>query len=259
MSTKSNLRQVFGEDNLKVIEKAKVLVVGAGGIGSELLKNLVSSGFTDIDVVRKKKGGGEGTISFFRTFPTGAIHWLPVKKKQTNKKQIDLDTIEVSNLNRQFLFRQKHVGKSKAQIAALEVSKFGEDKVSVRGRLGDIKSSDFGREYFMQYDIILNALDNISARRHVNRICVAQNKVFVESGTQGFLGQVIPIIPDLSNCWECNPKDSQTKSYPVCTIRSTPDKPVHCIVWAKELFHLLFEPADESSILKDLKVLQDTY
>ena len=38
-----------------------------------------------------------------------------------------------------------------------------------------------------------------------------------------------------TECFECAPKQSRTKTYPVCTIRNTPDKPIHCIVWAKEL------------------------
>ena len=46
-------------------------------------------------------------------------------------------------------------------------------------------------------------------------------------------------------CYECQPKPSQ-KVYPICTIRSTPDKPVHCVVWAKELFKLLFGNPAES-------------
>ena len=81
----THLRKVYGEELFAKVQKAKLLVVGAGGIGCELLKNLVLSGFEDIDV-------------------------------------IDLDTIDVSNLNRQFLFRSHHVGKSKCLIAAETVA-----------------------------------------------------------------------------------------------------------------------------------------
>ena len=46
-----------------------------------------------------------------------------------------------------------------------------------------------------------------------------------------------------TECFECAPKASRAKTYPVCTIRNTPDKPIHCIVWAKELlFARLFGP-----------------
>jgi len=99
----------------------------------------------------------------------------------------------------------------------------------------------------------LNALDNTEARRHVNRICLSLNISFVESGTQGFIGQVIPIIPHVTSCWECTPKESNKKTYPICTIRATPDKPVHCIVWSKQIFGLLFGINDDSSDVKDMK------
>eukprot|EP01083_Nonionella_stella_P009083 26322_1 len=210
------LSATFGSDVLDIINKCKVLVVGAGGIGCELLKNLVSTGFKDIET-------------------------------------IDLDTIEVSNLNRQFLFRKCHVGKSKAKTACDVVKQF-DSSITIQGHLGNIKSSEFDSEYFDKFDIVLNALDNTEARRHVNRLCLSTKKSFIESGTEGFIGQVIPIIPKVTQCWECTPKETNTRTYPVCTIRSTPDKPVHCIVWAKLIFALLFGVEDDTNIIKDLKV-----
>ena len=64
--------------------QARILMVGAGGIGCELLKNLVLSGFGEIHIV-------------------------------------DLDNIDLSNLNRQFLFRHEHIKKSKALVGHLRL------------------------------------------------------------------------------------------------------------------------------------------
>lgn len=103
--------------------------------------------------------------------------------------QIDLDTIETSNLNRQFLFRKRHVGQSKAQVAAEAVLQFKPD-VKITAHQADIKEPRFGVDYFKGFDVILNGLDNLDARRHVNRLCLAAGVPLIESGTAGYLGQV---------------------------------------------------------------------
>lgn len=195
------------------IRSAKVLMVGAGGIGCELLKTLVLSGFRDVEM-------------------------------------IDMDTIETSNLNRQFLFRKHHVGKSKAQVAKEAVLKFCPE-ANVVAHHGNVKESTFDVDFFRRFDVVMNGLDNLEARRHVNRLCLAADVPLVESGTTGYLGQVTVHIKGTTECFECQPKPAP-KSYPVCTIRNTPDKPIHCIVWAKDLlFNRLFGKQDEVTDLDE--------
>ncbi|KAF6735662.1 SUMO-activating enzyme subunit 2 [Oryzias melastigma] len=186
----------------------KVLVVGAGGIGCELLKNLVLTGFKNIEV-------------------------------------IDLDTIDVSNLNRQFLFQKKHVGKSKAQVAKESVLQFC-PSANITAYHDSIMNPDYNVEFFRKFMLVMNALDNRAARNHVNRMCLAADIPLIESGTAGYLGQVTVIKKGLTECYECQPKPAQ-KTFPGCTIRNTPSEPIHCIVWAKYLFNQLFgeEDADQ--------------
>lgn len=129
-----------------------------------------------------------------------------------------MDTIEVSNLNRQFLFRQKHVGQSKAkvkksfqffpsfhfhsdfeslitysqniyQVAREAVLKF-RPHIKITPYHANVKDPEFNVDFFKQFNVVLNGLDNLDARRHVNRLCLASGVPLVESGTTGFLGQV---------------------------------------------------------------------
>ncbi|KAF8528345.1 hypothetical protein BU17DRAFT_61027 [Hysterangium stoloniferum] len=109
-----------------------------------------------------------------------------------------------------------------------------------------------GSMWFKTFDIVLNALDNLDARRHVNKMCMAANVPLVESGTAGYFGQVQPIVKDQTECFDCLPKPTP-KTFPVCTIRSTPSQPIHCIVWAKSyLFPQLFgEDEDDQGELDE--------
>lgn len=80
------------------------------------------------------------------------------------------------------------------------------------------------------------ALDNIETRNYVNKIGVRLNIPIIDAGTLGYKGNVHIIIPHQTRCYSCEPKVTSQKSFPVCTIRMRPEKPIHCIVWAKMLF-----------------------
>ncbi|KAF9920250.1 E1 ubiquitin-activating protein uba2 [Linnemannia zychae] len=207
MTRESHLETTIGKPLVKTIADARVLMVGAGGIGCELLKNLVMSGFKNIEV-------------------------------------IDLDTIDLSNLNRQFLFQKQHIKKSKAHVARASALAFNPN-VNIVSRHQNIKDQEFSVDWFRGFDLVMNALDNLDARRHVNKMCLAANVPLIESGTAGYLGQVTVIQKDVTECFDCQPKETP-KTFPVCTIRSTPSTPIHCIVWAKSyLFGLLFGNAED--------------
>jgi ubiquitin-like 1-activating enzyme E1 B len=187
----------------------KVLVVGAGGIGCELLKVAALRGFRDIVVV-------------------------------------DLDTIDATNLNRQFLFSKDDVGQSKAVTARKAVLALFDD-VAVPPKIvalqANVKDAEFSVDYFRQFSLVMNGLDNTSARKHVNRLCMQADVPLIESGTMGYNGQVQPIRRGLSECYDCQPKSSEQKTFAVCTIHAHPSTMIHCTHFAKEFYGRLFGDA----------------
>lgn len=214
------LKRVLGEECFTKVQSSRVLMVGAGGLGCELLKDLVLTGYGEIHIV-------------------------------------DLDTITLSNLNRQFLFRKTDIDKSKSLTVAKAVESFnylGAKLVPHHGNIMDTKL--FPLEWWQQFNYIYNALDNLEARSYVNAMCLLLKTPSMDSGTEGYQGHVFPILPYQSSCFDCQTHPAP-KTYPVCTIRSTPSLPVHCITWAKEfLFKQLFDEQesglnDSGAIAKD--------
>jgi ubiquitin-like 1-activating enzyme E1 B len=78
---------------------------------------------------------------------------------------VDLDTIDVSNLNRQFLFKARHVGQSKAKVAAEAAVEFN-SAAKIVSHLGNIKAPEFGASFMKKFDIVFNALDNAGMLRY---------------------------------------------------------------------------------------------
>ncbi|KAI2632520.1 SUMO-activating enzyme subunit uba-2 [Hypomontagnella submonticulosa] len=199
------------EFTLTQVSQARVLMVGAGGIGCELLKNIAMIGFGEVHIV-------------------------------------DLDTIDLSNLNRQFLFRHEHIGKSKALVAK-EAAQVFNPNVKIVAHHANIKDAQFHVEWFKSFKLVFNALDNLEARRHVNRMCLAADVPLIESGTTGFNGQVQVIKKGVTACYDCTTKEAP-KTFPVCTIRSTPSQPIHCIVWGKSyLLNEIFGTSEDQATL----------
>lgn len=230
------LIQALGLPLARRVKDSRVLVVGAGGIGCELLKNLVCAGFGSGDS-QTDLGASSTQDDGSRTSPASRAPGIVL---------IDLDTIDLSNLNRQFLFRKQHIKKPKATVAKETASQFN-PSVNIDARHGDIFDAEYNVDFFQGFDIVFNALDNLKARQHCNRMCMAADVPLIESGTTGFNGQVQAIQKGITECYDCNPKPVQ-KSFPICTIRSTPSQPIHCIVWAKSyLFPELFGTSEGDS------------
>jgi molybdopterin/thiamine biosynthesis adenylyltransferase len=94
--------------------------------------------------------------------------------------QVDLDTIDVTNLNRQFFFQKQHVGESKSLVSETAIKTMNPN-LKTTAHHGSIMEPKFNKAYFEQFNIVLNALDNIKARNHVNRMCIAAKRLVKNS------------------------------------------------------------------------------
>jgi adenylyltransferase/sulfurtransferase len=146
------------------LAEARVLVVGAGALGNEVLKNLALLGV--------------GTVIV-----------------------IDLDAVEPSNLSRSVLFRLEDGGRSKAEVAAHRAGEINPE-VTLHPIRGDV-ITDLGLGLFADVDVVIGCLDNREARLWVNRQCWKVGTPWVDSGIQEIQGVVKVFVPPDSACYEC--------------------------------------------------------
>lgn len=178
MSTPPEVRQLLDFQNdrdatLKLIDwfdiervrAAKVLVIGAGAIGNEVLKNLALLGFGHIFI-------------------------------------LDRDTIEMSNLSRSVLYRASDNGKDKAAIAAEAVRELNPNVRSSWQR-GDV-TLDLGLGLLRRVDVVIGCLDNPEARLYINRACWKVGRAWIDAGIGQLNGQVRVFRPGHGACYECS-------------------------------------------------------
>ena len=211
---------VFGKEMQSKLADVKQFLVGAGAIGCEMLK------------VWAMIGLGTG--------PSGKI------------TVTDMDAIEKSNLNRQFLFRSRDVGKLKSDCAAAAVQAMNPDLlgnvVTLRDEVGDETEHIFNETFWGDLDGVTNALDNVKARTYVDRRCVFFQKPLLESGTLGTKGNTQVILPRLTESYSSS-QDPPERSFPTCTLRNFPNRIEHTIAWARDIFELWFMQQPEAANL----------
>jgi molybdopterin/thiamine biosynthesis adenylyltransferase len=165
--------QVGKEGQLKLLN-SKVLVAGAGGLGSTVIVNLASIGIGNIGI-------------------------------------IDNDNLELSNLNRQYIHKLENIGKSKVDSAKNWIQKYNPDiNVNTYAIRLDENNSE---EIISSYDIVLDCFDSYKSKFLLNKACIKQNKTFIHGGVTEFFGQVMTIIPGKSACLSCLFPDYDINAY----------------------------------------------
>jgi len=211
------LVSIFGNDFSNKIMDQNWFVVGAGAIGCELLKNFAMIGL----------GCGNGNVTI-----------------------TDMDTIEKSNLNRQFLFRNSDIGKAKSTSAANAIKKMNPD-FNITPQLNKVCPENekfYNSSFYNNLDGVVNALDNVQARLYMDKQCIQNGKPLLESGTLGTKGNTQVVIPNLTESYGSS-QDPPEKSIPVCTIKNFPNSIEHTIQWAREEFEGLFCRGPNNTLL----------
>jgi molybdopterin/thiamine biosynthesis adenylyltransferase/DNA-binding transcriptional regulator YhcF (GntR family) len=146
------------------VRDARILVVGAGALGNEVIKNLALMGVGHLFIV-------------------------------------DFDNIEAANLSRSVLFRESDNQRSKAEVAAARARAIN-PQIHVQYLNGDV-TTDLGLGVFRRMDAVIGCLDNREARLAINRFCYWVNKPWVDGAIQELLGLMRVFIPGQGACYEC--------------------------------------------------------
>lgn len=154
----------IGIEGQRKLSNAKVIVIGAGGIGCPVLSYLTSAGVGTIGVM-------------------------------------DFDEVEISNLHRQVLYDESQIGFKKTDAAVNKLLKLNSETIF---NIHDcFLNSKNGFEILNEYDVIVDATDNFKSRYLINDICVNLSKPFVMGAINKFEGQVAVLNYDIGPTYRC--------------------------------------------------------
>ena len=210
--------QIFGEEVQKKINSLKMFMVGVGAIGCEYLKNFAMMGISS---------GKNGILTI-----------------------TDFDKIELSNLNRQFLFRENNIGQFKSEVAEYYIKQMNNsiNILTHKKFVGAETENIFSDKFWDEQDIIFNAVDNVEARFYLNdKVCI-HKKYHFDAGTLGVNSSCGFFMKNISSTYKDQNKDKKIeddnnnnlRDNGLCTIHSFPTCIKHCIAWALNEYKYLF-------------------
>ncbi len=154
----------IGAKGQKKLLNAKVLIIGAGGLGAPAALYLAAAGV--------------GTIGI-----------------------ADADVVDLSNLQRQVIHSTKDIGKAKVQSAKESMEDINPDVKVITYR--EFVTSENIMRLISDYDFILDGTDNFPAKFLINDACVMAKKSYCHAGIIRFTGQLMTIVPGESPCYRC--------------------------------------------------------
>jgi len=183
--------------NQKALKESTVVIVGIGGLGTEVAKNLAMAG-------------------------VGTLHL------------IDLDIIEYSNLNRQILFSNANEGEPKSKVAARTLKSINPYSRYIwhHSNLEDVDP-----EIYVSADLFISGLDSVTARSELNRRAVHYKKPLIDGGTVTYYGHVYTYLPGINACLHCDPQtERERETLAACTLVGIPRKRSHCLLKGQLFF-----------------------
>jgi len=158
------LLQDVGVEGQQKLFDAKVLVIGAGGLGAPIALYLAAAGV--------------GTLGI-----------------------ADADVVDISNLQRQVIHFTADVGRPKVESAAEKMRAINPD-ITVNTHHEFLRAANI-RPILRAYDFVLDGTDNFAAKFLINDACVLEKKPFSHGGILRFNGQTMTVLPGQSACYRC--------------------------------------------------------
>ena len=172
-NTQKILNLLYSPQETHKLNNSKILLVGCGGIGCELIKNIIKIGFQYIVL-------------------------------------IDNDYVELSNLNRQFYFTRQMINKPKS-FAIRDILHRDYPHITVEAYYCDIQDKRFLSNFYQRFSLVFSALDNKEAKEHLCLKCIRYNMPLVIVGAEGYNGQMRVILRGRYECLFCDQKYEDIK------------------------------------------------
>jgi len=223
---------VLGKTFQARLADQKIFLVGCGALGCEYLKGISLMGVAT---------GSKGQV------------WVT-----------DMDRIEVSNLSRQFLFRQEHVSQPKSVCGAKVVKQWNSalNIQSLEMFVGPKTENFFDDKFWENLDLCWNALDNVKARQYTDSRCLFFSKPLLESGTLGTKCNGEIILPFRTKSYNDGVEsDDNENQIAMCTLKNFPYLPLHCIEYARQSYFTNYfedEPQKYEQFREDLDGFLET-